>query len=144
MDDMKNDVSRQDGHDDATQQGNPFWQHQGFPSGGAQFGGIPGGWGFWPYGGFPGGMCGKGQGDMRMGYETPSDGAKCWEMSESPFPSDSLMGLLLQSNNGLFARLYTSQEVETAVFSGLTDEERKTLKEILTKLLASWSDQGQA
>lgn len=141
MDDMRKNVAP-DGHSDAVQQGS-HWQQQGFPGGETQFAGFSGGWGYWPYGGFSGGMCGMAQGDIHRGCETPADGSQSWEMPEHPFPSDSLIGLLLQSNSVLFAHLYASKEVEKVAFSGLSDEEQKTLKDILTKLLASWGNQGQ-
>lgn len=140
---MKKGVPPQTGHDDSAQQGNPFHQHQGFPYGQGQFGGFPNPWGYWPYGMVYGGMGGQAPRDMRMDCEASADGAQSREMYGQSFPADTLIGLLMQSSNGLFPHLCMSKEAENAAFSALTDDERATLKEILTKLLASWNTQGQ-
>lgn len=144
MDNMKQGASAQEEQHDAAQNDRQFRQYQGFSGGWGYFGGFPDMYGYGGYWNSPGRMEGMSPDGMNMEGEAFMDGWQCRGMSKEPFPADSLTSLLMQSNHGLFTCLYMGSEIEDVVFSGLTDQERTELKEILKKLIASWNEKMQS
>ena len=61
---------------------------------------------------------------------------------ESQFPQDSLASLLMQCGHHLFHSARKGDEVDAdEIVKGLTPSEQEQLKELLSKLIASWNNQ---
>ena len=93
-----------------------------------------------PHSGASDGVWEKKTEDMHMGYGFNGEDMHQWKDLYTRFPTDSLMGLLMQSGTRLFAYHHADTETEKAIFSGLTEDEQAKLKEILEKLLESWNN----